>query len=142
LSQQIASEAIAAQRSHKVELPQFHQSDAGMIQNLLELPCGGVGLIASKANSVRANHWHRTDWHYLYVVSGSFVHFFRPVGSNKRPKRMTVKSGEMLYTPPNEEHALWFREPTVMVSMSRLSRTHDVHEDDVVRLETPLVGPQ
>lgn len=139
---QLAAESIRAQTSHKVELPAHHQSDAGMIQNLLELPCGGVGLIASKTNAVRANHWHREDWHYLYVVQGSFVYFWRPVGSESKPERMTVKEGELLYTPPREEHAMWFREPTVMVSMSRLPRTHDSHEADVVRLETPLVRPR
>ena len=142
LNETAPHEAIAPDTSRKVKLPKAHVSDAGRIQNLLELSHSGTSIILSTANAVRANHWHREDWHYLYVLHGSFVYFWRPVGSKDTPARMTVVGGEMLYTPPREEHAMWFRENTVTVSMSRLPRDHESHENDVVRLEEPLCVPR
>lgn len=138
-----------------VQLPQSCDSSAGKIQNLVEHAVGGVGIIHSRKDSVRANHWHREDWHYLFVVSGGFEYEeWDPKGI--APSRMalaisaaaivgkpippdetlylTVGPGQMIFTPPNRAHRLRFTEDTVMVSVSKLNRTHASHESDVVRL--------
>lgn len=137
MSKQQATEALARQESHLVTLPEAHLAGAGAIQNLLESECGGVGVILSPSGMKRANHYHKTDWHYLYVFKGSFSYFCRPTGG-KDVRRFTVDRGKMLFTPPMEDHALWFREDTVLISMSRLPRSHESHEADVVRLDEPL----
>lgn len=116
--------------------PGFYTSGAGTITNLLQEPCGGVGIICSKAGSVRANHFHKTDWHFLYVLSGKMR--YTHIGPQGRLEFL-VPQGQMVFTPPREPHALEFLEDTVMVSMSKLPRDHKSHEADVVRLEVPLV---
>jgi hypothetical protein len=35
---------------------------------------------------VRANHFHKTDWHYSYVQGGEVWYDWRPQGSKDRPK--------------------------------------------------------
>ncbi len=109
--------------------------DRGVIQNLIEVQTGSTVVITSKANSVRANHYHKTDWHYCYLLSGSMEYFHRDVGSDEPPERLHVGQGEMVFTPPLVEHAMKFLEDTVFITMSRNARDHDSYEDDLVRVE-------
>ena len=52
----------------------------GEIQPLVDLPMESCVLISSKKGAVRANHYHRTDWHFCYVLSGSIEYSERPHG--------------------------------------------------------------
>ena len=107
----------------------------GVIQNLLEIPTGSTVLITSKSGSVRANHYHKTDWHYCYLISGSMEYFHRPTGGTGEAVRITVRAGEIVFTPPMVDHAMKFLEDTVFITMSRNARDHDSYEDDLVRVE-------
>jgi len=109
----------------------------GSIQNILLERFTSAAVITSVAGSVRANHYHLTDWHYSYVVSGSVEYYHRPVGSKERPKHETYPAGTMFFTPPNMEHAMFFPEPTVFLTLAKNVRDHEHHEADVVRV--PLV---
>ena len=42
----------------------------GLIQPLVDQMMKSAVLIDSKKGSLRANHYHKTDWHYCYVISG------------------------------------------------------------------------
>ena len=55
-----------------VKLDDAHCDDRGSIQSLVNFPMKNISLISSKKGSVRSNHYHLTDWHYMYVLSGSF----------------------------------------------------------------------
>ena len=125
-----------------VQLPRAWHSSAGIIQNLVEHACGGVGIITSRKGATRASHWHREDWHYLYVVSGLLLYeewqaFGVPaidVAVGSGITTVTVGPGQMIFTPPLRAHRVTFLEDTVMISISKLSRRHAEHEEDVVRL--------
>ena len=58
-----------------VSLPEPFINDKGIIQNLLLFPITSIAVITSKAGSVRSNHYHKTDWHYLYILSGSMKYY-------------------------------------------------------------------
>lgn len=124
----------------RVKLPSSFINGAGRIQNLCEHEIGGVAIIESLGGSIRSNHYHKEDWHYLYVLSGRMHYFERPAGSQEAPVATRVSEGQMVFTPPMTEHAVWFTETTVIVSMSKLSRTHDEHEADVVRLPVLMIS--
>jgi uncharacterized RmlC-like cupin family protein len=83
---------------------------------------------------VRANHYHRTDWHYCYPLSGSIEYFHRPHGSSDKPEKVLVKAGELFFTPPMVDHAMVFPEDTVFLTWGRNSRAQEVYEADVVRI--------
>ena len=119
----------------RTPLPPMFINAAGSIQNLLEKPCGGVAVIRSKAGSIRSQHYHLTDSHYLYVLSGCMHYYQREIGEKSVPAPIVVKAGEMVYTPPLVEHATLFPEDTVLVSMSKHARTHEAHEADLVRVK-------
>ncbi len=92
-------------------------------------------LISSTKGALRANHYHKTDWHYCYVVEGCIEYFHRPTGSSALPQRLLVQRGEMVFTPPMVDHAMKFPEDTVFLTLSRNPRDHASYEADVVRIE-------
>lgn len=106
----------------------------GTIQNLVEHEVGGVGIIKTKAGSRRSSHHHLTDSHYLYVVSGKARYRERKVGA-ETVVEFWVGPGQMVWTGPLVDHWMEFPEDTVMISISKLSRQHDVHEADLVRVD-------
>jgi quercetin dioxygenase-like cupin family protein len=111
--------------------------ERGAIQNLLNTPMQCASIITSKKGSVRSNHWHKTDWHYLYVMSGSMEYYERPVDMDYdiTQKPLIVSAGQMVFTPPNVIHKTIFIEDTVLLSFSKRNRDHESHESDVVRKE-------
>lgn len=118
----------------KVALPAAHADNRGYIQSLVNFPMKNISLISSVKGSVRSNHYHVTDWHYMYVLSGSFDYYFRPSGSDKEPSIIRVNAGEMVFTPPMEDHATVFLEDTQLLAMSRNPRDQESYEADVKRV--------
>jgi dTDP-4-dehydrorhamnose 3,5-epimerase-like enzyme len=107
----------------------------GSILPLADEEMKSAVFITSKAGSIRANHYHKTDWHYCYVLSGSIDYYFRPVGSKQPPQHVKVKTGQIFFTPPMIEHAMCFPEDTAFVCLGRNSRAQEVYEADVVRVD-------
>ena len=117
-----------------IELDRPHTDDRGAIQSLVNFPMKNISLISSKKGAVRSNHYHLSDWHYMYVLSGSFDYYFRPTGSNKELQKIRVKAGEMIFTPPMEDHVTVFLEDCDLLAMSRNPRDQDEYEKDVRRV--------
>lgn len=118
-----------------VPLDDMFTDDRGEIRNLILSPVTSVARIESKLGSVRANHWHRSDWHYAFVESGLVFYFERPVGSTEIPEPRPYRPGEMFYTPPNREHAMLFGMDSVIYTFAKNVRSHENHEADLVRVE-------
>lgn len=106
----------------------------GEIQPLVDLPMESCVLIQSKKGTVRANHYHQTDWHFCYVLSGSIEYLHRPHGSSAKPEKVLVKTGQLFFTPPQVDHAMVFPEDTTFLTFGRNSRAQEVYEADVVRI--------
>jgi len=123
-----------------VELELPHSDNRGVIQSLVNFPMKNLSLISSKKGSVRSNHYHLTDWHYMYVLSGSFDYYYRPSNSDEDLKCVTVKKGEMIFTPPMEDHATVFLEDCDLLAISRNPRDQKAYEEDVRRVS--LIDPE
>lgn len=120
----------------KVELGEKFEDSRGIIQNILNEPINAVAIIKSKAGSVRSNHWHRENDHYLYILSGSLEYYERNINENgKNIKPIIYKTGEMFYTPPQKVHKVCFLEETILLSLGKNIKTHEAHEADLVREE-------
>jgi hypothetical protein len=70
----------------------------------------------------------------MYVLSGSFDYYFRPTNSNEELKCIRVKVGEMVFTPPMEDHATVFLEDCDLLAISRNPRNQEAYEEDVRRV--------
>lgn len=118
----------------KVELPPANEDERGAIQSLVNFPMKNVSLITSAKGVVRSNHYHMNDWHYMYVLRGSFDYYWRPSGSTEEPSVIRIVAGELLFTPPMEDHATVFLAETEMIVASRNPRDQETYEADVRRL--------
>src|SRR3954465_14632396 len=112
----------------EVPLDKPFTNENGVIQNLVLERFTSSAIIPSVPGCIRANHYHKTDWHYSYVVSGAIEYYWRPVGSKQRPSTQTFEQGQMFFTPPMVEHAMFFREPTVFITFAKNIRDHEHHE--------------
>jgi oxalate decarboxylase/phosphoglucose isomerase-like protein (cupin superfamily) len=120
--------------SGKVALDPAHADARGAIQSIVNFPMKNASLISSAKGSVRSNHYHVTDWHYMYVLKGSFDYYSRPTGSTEAPTVIRLGVGEMVFTPPMEDHATVFLEDTDLLVVSRNPRDQESYESDVRRV--------
>ena len=128
-----------------VALPPVIESDAGTIQNL---PLSmvdryqqgpGVAVIHCKAGSVRSNHWHRRDWHYLYVISGEMEYHEAEMPQCNPIHVRLVKAGQMVFTAAGMAHATKFVVDTVLLSIARCPQDAMSRDGDCVKLERVLI---
>ena len=133
------AEKKAWPKSVIVAMEQPFTDPRGSIQPLVDLPMESCVLIESKKGTVRANHYHKTDWHFCYVLKGRIEYYHRPQGSTAKPARVIVEQGQLFFTPPLVEHAMVFVEDTAFLTFGRNSRAQDVYEADVVRV--PPINP-
>ena len=124
-----------------VPLPPAFEDSRGVLQPLLFRPCGSVVVMNCTPGSVRAEHYHLTDWHYTFVISGSVDYYERDHGIDA-VRKQTFGPGEMFFTPPLADHAMHFTAESVVVVMSNRHRTQELYEADLVRLapDKRLVG--
>jgi dTDP-4-dehydrorhamnose 3,5-epimerase-like enzyme len=126
----------------RVPLPEMFVNDAGAIQNLLLKPLKSVAVIVSRRGAVRANHYHKTDWHYAYVISGHVLYFERAIGQSEIGEPKYFGPGQMFFTPPMREHAMLFGANSTILTFAKNVRNHEEHEADVVRVDyiTPEIA--
>ena len=127
-------------QERKISLSSPHEDSRGSIQTLVNFPMKNIAIISSRKDTVRSNHYHMTDWHYMYVLKGSFDYYSRPTGSDQELEVLNVRQGEMVFTPPMEDHATVFLEDTELIVMSRNPRDQESYERDVRRVV--LIDPE
>ena len=104
--------------------------DRGSIISLVDEEVRNVSIITCLPKTLRSNHWHKKDWHYMYVLEGLMEYFF--VSKNK-VFFMKIKKGDNVFTPPNELHATYFPVKTVLLVSSKNPRDKKTYERDTVR---------
>jgi oxalate decarboxylase/phosphoglucose isomerase-like protein (cupin superfamily) len=122
-----------------VDLEEPFVDDRGYIQHLVNTPMKNIALIKSVAGALRANHYHLEDWHYMYMLDGEAEYHYRAHGSDESPKVVMWRKGELVFTPPMEEHTTIFTQDSTFLAMSRNARDQETYEADVRRVE--LVDP-
>ena len=92
-------------------------------------------LITSKAGSVRSNHYHKKDAHWIYMISGKMAYYEKPVKGRARVKQVIVSAGDMVYTPPMAIHGTKFLKDSVFIALSIKSRSQKAYEKDTIRVK-------
>ena len=110
------------------------QDERGEILSIVDYKVSNVSIIKCKANTIRSNHYHLTDWHIMYVLSGKIDYFFKEIGSDV-VNYLEVKKGDNIFTPPLEIHATYFPVETNLVVSSKNPRDQKTYEKDTVRVE-------
>ena len=96
--------------------------------------------ITSKAGSIRANHYHKTDFHYCYMVTGKMEYTEAPITNESpvafgEPKVVTVSAGEMVLTPPMVAHSMRFLEDSEFIAFAGNSRSQEAYESDTPKVK-------
>ena len=118
-----------------IDLPVPYVDERGKIQVLTDFPVGSVVLIESTNGSIRANHYHKKDNHYCYLISGCIEYYHRPVGSDEEPEKIIIQPGQLFYSPPMVEHAMKFTEDSVFLALTKRNREQKNYENDLVRVK-------
>lgn len=92
-------------------------------------------LITCNKGAVRANHWHKKDTHYSYMIEGSMEYTYRQVDEDdSKKKTLLVKKGDIVCTPPKTVHAMRFLEKSVFIALTTEERDQSQYEKDTVRI--------
>ena len=118
-----------------VNLPKNIEDIRGFIQPLCDLNMKSASLIYTKPNQWRANHYHKEDWHFIYVLIGSFEYYFKKTNSDEKVQKKIVKKGELLYTGNMIDHAMYYLEDTEILVVSKNPRDQKTYEEDTVRID-------
>ena len=119
-----------------VNLPSDFIDSRGRIQPVFHNHKGSVVVIETVPSVERANHYHKEDYHYCYIISGEIIYYERSANSIEIPSRFIFKKGEMFYTGPMVEHCMYFEVPTVFLTVGGKTRKQEEYEKDLVRVES------
>jgi SAM-dependent methyltransferase/quercetin dioxygenase-like cupin family protein len=96
-----------------------------------------IGIITSKAGSVRGNHYHRKADQYDYLLQGRLEYYEQEPGRDVTFTQMVA--GDLVLSRAGAAHALRFLEDSILLVFSTESRANGDFQEDTVRLEHPLV---
>lgn len=92
--------------------------------------------ITCKKGAIRANHYHKKDTHYSYVIKGSMEYIYKNVGNKDAKKhKVIVGKGEIVETPPMTMHAMRFLEDSSFIVLTTESRDQKKYERDTVHIK-------
>jgi dTDP-4-dehydrorhamnose 3,5-epimerase-like enzyme len=66
---------IDFKESQIVNYTDVHEDLRGGIYSVVNEDCKNVSIIESKSGSIRSNHYHKKDWHYMLVLEGVLEYF-------------------------------------------------------------------
>ena len=105
----------------------------GEILSIVDATVQNISIITCNPNTIRSNHYHFKDFHFMYVVEGEIDYFFCDVGSNEL-NYIKVTQGQTIFTPPNEIHATYFPVQTTLIVSSKNPRDQETYENDTKRV--------
>jgi len=117
-----------------IDLQKNIEDNRGFIQPLCDLNMKSASIIFTKPSQWRANHYHKEDWHFIYVLEGSFEYYFKKTNSDDKVQKKIVKKGDLLYTGNMIDHAMYYLEDTNILVVSKNPRDQKTYEEDTVRI--------
>lgn len=118
--------------------PEF-VDERGYITRLIdtdEYPLRAVLEITGKKDTVRGNHYHKTDAHYVYCQSGRFEYSEKnPHDPDAKTETVVLEPGDLVLSKPGTAHAMKFLEDTVFYAFTTERRAQEQYEGDTVRIE-------
>lgn len=121
-------------RSKIISNKLIHSDSRGDFLSIIDDKINNISFLKSKKNTIRSNHYHLNDWHYIYVISGSIHYLFKKI-NEKKINYLHVKKGEVIFTPPMEIHTTYFSQETNMIVANGQNRKKNTYENDLVRFE-------
>ena len=106
----------------------------GEILSIVDFNVSNVSLITCNEGTIRSNHYHKKDFHYMYVLEGEIDYFYKDLDS-ENVNYFKVNKYDIIFTPKNEIHATFFPLKTTLIVSSMLPRDQETYENDTVRVD-------
>ena len=117
--------------------PAFADARGEIIDILKNSPVEYATLITSKKGAVRANHFHKDTYQWVYMLEGRMrVRGQMPGG---QVEEVILEKGGLIVNVPNESHAFEALDDCTMLVLTKGPRGGDDYEQDTYRLEKPLI---
>jgi dTDP-4-dehydrorhamnose 3,5-epimerase-like enzyme len=97
-------------------------------------------IIRSRKDAVRANHYHKETYQYLFVLEGKLRAVSQMPG--EKPTEAILVANDLILSVPYERHAFEALEDTTFLVLTRGPRGGEDYETDTFRLDEPLIAPR
>lgn len=88
-----------------------------------------------KGSPPRGNHYHKKDYHWVYVESGKMKYSERPHDKPRaKVQSVIMKSGDLVLSSPGIIHAMQALEDTIFWAFTTETRDQKAYEKDTVRM--------
>ena len=110
------------------------RDERGYLLKILDKGFSSCIEIFSKKGSIRANHYHKKDEHFCYVLKGEILFFYRNRKKGAKLNFKIMKKGDLFFTTYDQDHMAYFLKTTHFLSYSSRKRSEIDYENDLVRL--------
>lgn len=90
--------------------------------------------IKRKKGSRGADHYHKTDTHFVYVAEGKVKRSEKDVKNKSKVTSVILKPGDLVFTPAMVAHSDEFLEDSVIIAITTKKRNQIDYENDTVRV--------
>src|SRR5262249_2248890 len=117
--------------------PSFSDERGQIIDILKKSVVEYATIITSRKGAVRANHYHKETFQYVYLISARL----RVVAAmqGEQVSEVVLETGDLIVNVPLERHAFEALEDSTMLVLTRGPRGGDDYESDTFRLDVPLI---
>tara|TARA_B100001559_G_scaffold306851_1_gene298479 strand:- start:509 stop:934 length:426 start_codon:yes stop_codon:yes gene_type:complete len=110
------------------------KDERGYLLKILDKGFSSCIEIFSKKGSIRANHYHKKDEHFCYILKGEILFFYRNRKKGSKLNYKIMKKGDLFFTTYDQDHLAYFLKTTHFLSYSSRKRSKFDYESDLVRL--------
>ena len=114
----------------------------GAITRILNEPkikINAILRITQKPGTIRGNHYHKKDYHWVYCESGKFRYFEKSMKvKSGRVTSVILKPGDLVLSHPHIAHAMEAITDTAFWAITTEKRQQASYEADTVKLD--IVG--
>ena len=110
------------------------KDERGYLLKILDKGFSSCIEIFSKRGSIRANHYHKKDEHFCYILKGEILFFYRNRKKGSKLNYKVMKKGDLFFTTYDQDHLAYFLKTTHFLSYSSRKRSKLDYENDLVRL--------
>ena len=119
----------------KHKIGKIFKDKRGTLQKIIDGNFSSCIEVYSKKGSIRANHYHKKDKHFMYIISGELLYSYRNRKRGSKVKIKKMKKGDLFFTPAMQEHMAYYTKNTHYLAFSTRKRTQFDYEKDLIRVE-------
>tara|TARA_Y100000590_G_scaffold456462_1_gene607129 strand:- start:30 stop:449 length:420 start_codon:yes stop_codon:yes gene_type:complete len=99
-----------------------------------------VAIIKSKSGVKRGDHFHKKTTQWMLITKGALEYWYKKKNSKNKPKKVILRTGDLVETPPYEMHALKIIKKNEFIVFTIGKRGGKDYESDTYRFSPTLIN--